>query len=76
MLFVSFVVPIFPRPVDCVLSGERWTSPSTRSDVTTEANVRSRALVDVFVPDVFEPGNMAWSIAGLQSNLQQSFADR
>ncbi len=25
---------------------------------------------------VFEPGNMAWSIAGLSSNLQRGLADR
>jgi hypothetical protein len=36
----------------------------------------SRAGVNRFVPDVFEPGNMAWSLAGLSSKLQLSFADR
>ncbi len=34
---------------------ERPVSPSTRSNVATEANVRSRALVDVFVPRLFSP---------------------
>ncbi len=75
VLFVSFVVPIFPRPVDCVLSGERWTSPSTRSDVTLkQTSVRVLLWTSLFPMFLNPQHGLEYSRFAIEP--AQSFADR